>query len=90
MLNKLDEKLKLREHYSASYDVFSRLWADDVSPEWVQRHYRSRVSANYDDYSGALVIRAPSAPGVGPRRGGVIALGAHGEGEGAAGVLARP
>ena len=58
MLKKLDEKLNLREHYSASYDVFSRLWAKDVSDEWFQYHYRSRVSATYDDYSGVLVIRA--------------------------------
>jgi capsular polysaccharide transport system permease protein len=58
MLKKLDDGLNLREHYSASYDVFSRLWAKDISPEWFHQHYRSRVSASYDDYSGVLVIRA--------------------------------
>jgi capsular polysaccharide transport system permease protein len=58
MLKKLDDQLNLREHYSASYDVFSRLWAKDISPEWFQQYYRSRVSASYDDYSGVLAIRA--------------------------------
>jgi capsular polysaccharide transport system permease protein len=58
MLKKLDEQLNLREHYSASYDVFSRLWAKDISAEWFYQHYRNRVAASYDDYSGVLVVRA--------------------------------
>ena len=58
MLKKLDDRLNLREHYSASGDVFSRLWAKDISPEWFHQYYRSRVQANYDDYSGVLAIRA--------------------------------
>jgi capsular polysaccharide transport system permease protein len=56
MLHKLDEQLKLREHYSESGDLFSRLWFQD--PELVLRHYRQRVGVDYDDYGGVLVIRA--------------------------------
>src|SRR5262245_57107217 len=58
MLAKLDAKLDLRAHYSSSYDVFSRLLYRGVPLEWFVRHYRSRVSVEYDDYSGVLVIQA--------------------------------
>jgi capsular polysaccharide transport system permease protein len=58
MLRALDAKLNLREHYSGSYDVFSRLWSRNASAEWFQRHYRKRVVAEFDEYSGLLVIRA--------------------------------
>jgi capsular polysaccharide transport system permease protein len=58
MLRTLDEKLNLREHYSSSYDVFSRLWSKDVSAESFLRHYLRRIEADYDEYSGLLVIRA--------------------------------
>jgi capsular polysaccharide transport system permease protein len=57
MLRVLDAKLKLRDHYSDSYDVFSRLWSKDVSAESFLRHYQKRVEAEYDEYSGLLVIR---------------------------------
>ncbi|MBC7803473.1 MAG: chain-length determining protein [Candidatus Parcubacteria bacterium] len=58
MARQLDEKLKLREHYSSSYDMFSRLWSKDVTFEWFMRHYLTRVQVEYDDYAGVLVIRA--------------------------------
>ncbi len=58
MLRALDAKLKLREHYSDSYDVFSRMTYKDISFEWFLRHYQRRVEAEYDEYSGLLVIRA--------------------------------
>jgi capsular polysaccharide transport system permease protein len=57
LLRALDAKLKLREHYSGSYDIFSRLWSKNASAEWFLRHYRKRVEADYDEYSGLLVIR---------------------------------
>ncbi len=57
LLRALDAKLNLREHYSDSYDVFSRLWSKDVSAESLLRHYQKRVEAEYDELSGLLVIR---------------------------------
>lgn len=59
MLKKLDAKLKLREHYSdRSHDVISRMWFRDGPMEWFYDYYRSRVSVEYDEYSGVLVIKA--------------------------------
>lgn len=59
MLNKLDAALKLREHYSdSSRDPLSRLWAEDASMESFHRHYLSRVTVEFDDYAGVLLIAA--------------------------------
>lgn len=59
MLVKLDDKLDLRTHYSdRDQDVFSRMWSPKMSREWFHRHYLSRVSVEYDDFSGVLRIKA--------------------------------
>jgi capsular polysaccharide transport system permease protein len=59
MLRKLDGALKLREHYSApERDPLSRLWSRSASIEQFHRYYLQRVSAEYDDYSGVLVVEA--------------------------------
>ena len=59
MLNKLDNALDLRSHYSdPRWDFASRLWFKDASIEWFHRHYLSRVSVEYDDYAGVLRISA--------------------------------
>jgi capsular polysaccharide transport system permease protein len=59
MMNKLDAKLHLRAHYSDhSHDVLSRLASPQVSQEAFYRYYLSRVSVEFDDYSGVLVIKA--------------------------------
>lgn len=59
MLKKLDAGLKLREHYSdSSRDPLSRMWFEDASIESFHRHYLSRVSVEYDDYAGVLMIKA--------------------------------
>lgn len=58
MLGKLDAALNLREHYSSSYDIFSRLAYRSIPAEWFQRHYRNRVSVEYDETAGVLVIQA--------------------------------
>ncbi len=58
MLRRLDEKLKLRDHYSGSYDLLSRMLRRDASFEWFLRHYQDRVEAEYDEYTGILTIRA--------------------------------
>lgn len=59
MLNRLDAKLDLRAHYSdGSYDPWSRMWSAQNPQEWFHQYYLSRVSAEIDDLSGILVIRA--------------------------------
>ncbi|GAB6142410.1 hypothetical protein JCM14076_31390 [Methylosoma difficile] len=59
MLQKLDDKLKLREHFSASsHDFLSRLWLRADTFEGFYEYYRDRVTIEFDDYAGVLVIRA--------------------------------
>jgi capsular polysaccharide transport system permease protein len=59
MLLKLDAALDLRAHYSdRRYDPISRMWFVDLSQEWFHRYYLSRVSVEFDEYAGVLVIRA--------------------------------
>lgn len=59
MLNKLDAKLKLRDHFSdSSRDWFSRLRAPDIEQEWFHEHYLSRVHVIYDEVGGVLSIKA--------------------------------
>lgn len=58
MLQLLDAKLDLRGHYSdKKQDIFSRMWSKDVPQEWFYEYYRSRVSVEFDDYAGVLIIR---------------------------------
>jgi capsular polysaccharide transport system permease protein len=59
MLKKLDAKLNLRAHYSDKrYDLLSRMWSDKTQQERFHKHYLSRVSVEFDDYAGVLVIKA--------------------------------
>jgi len=59
MLTKVDARLNLRAHYSdAPRDPLSRMWFEDASLERFHRHYLSRVSVEFDDYSGVLSIKA--------------------------------
>jgi capsular polysaccharide transport system permease protein len=59
MLTALNAKLNLRAHYSDwRRDPISRMWFEDAKLEWFHRHYLSRVSVEFDDYSGILLIRA--------------------------------
>jgi len=59
LLKKLDSELHLRRHYSdTAHDIVSRMWREDEPIEWFYRYFMSRVSVEYDDYSGVLVIRA--------------------------------
>ena len=58
MLQKLDAELDLREHYSdRRHDPISRMWSADMSQEWFHRYYLSRVTVEFDEYAGVLVIR---------------------------------
>lgn len=59
MLRKLDEQLGLRAHYSSSeHDFLSRMWSAEPTIEEFHRYFLSRVSIEYDEYAGVLVIRA--------------------------------
>ncbi|RYF70244.1 MAG: chain-length determining protein [Comamonadaceae bacterium] len=59
MLRKLDAALDLREHYSdRGRDPLSRMWSKDASVETFHRYYLSRVSVEFDDYAGVLMIKA--------------------------------
>lgn len=59
MLNKLDEKLDLRSHYSDKrYDVISRMWFKDSWQEFFHKHFLTRVSVEMDNLAGVLRIRA--------------------------------
>ena len=59
MLQKLDATLNLRAHYSdAARDPLSRMWSKNFEIEWFYRYYLSRVSIEFDDYAGVLMIKA--------------------------------
>jgi capsular polysaccharide transport system permease protein len=59
MLEKLDARLDLRSHYSDDRrDLLSRMWNRDTELEWFHRHYLSRVTVDYDEQAGVLVIQA--------------------------------
>lgn len=59
MLEKLDDKLSLRDHYSDNArDLLSRMWYRDAPLEWFHRYYLSRIGIEFDEYSGVLVIKA--------------------------------
>ncbi len=59
MLEKLDKKLSLREHYSdRRRDPISRMWYKDLSTEWFYWYYLLRTTVEFDEYAGVLVIRA--------------------------------
>lgn len=56
VLNKLEDKLKIREHYeSEKWDIFYRLWPHS-SQEWFLSYYRSRVTIQYDTSASLLTI----------------------------------
>lgn len=57
MLRKIDETLKLREHYSqSSIDFLSRMSAD-ASIESFHQHYLKHVEIVFDEYSAVLRVR---------------------------------
>lgn len=59
MLRKLEEQLGLRQHFSsAAHDPISRMWFEDEPIEGFHRYFRRRVSVDFDDYSGVLIVTA--------------------------------
>ncbi len=56
MLQRLDAKLALRQHYEAPwYDPFYRLWPH-TSREWMLNYMASRIEITRDDFSGLLTV----------------------------------
>jgi capsular polysaccharide transport system permease protein len=58
MLRVLDARLDLRTHYTDSYDVLSRMLYRNIQFEWFLGHYQGRTEAEFDEYSGLLLVRA--------------------------------
>lgn len=59
MLLKLDHELNLREHYANhDHDFLSRMFFKNSSLEFFHRYFLSRVSAEYDEYAGVLIVQA--------------------------------
>lgn len=57
LLSKLEQRLKLREHFGATRaDLPYRLGASESQEDFV-RYFRSRVHVSYDDRSGLLKLR---------------------------------
>ena len=57
LLLRLDQRLKLREHYQApTWDPIYRLWASSPQEDFLD-YYRSRVSVSLDDLSSTLTVR---------------------------------
>jgi capsular polysaccharide transport system permease protein len=57
LLNRLEAKLKLREHFnSQSKDPLFRLH-DDVSQERFLEYYRDRIEVTFNDVAGLLTVR---------------------------------
>lgn len=60
-LQALDEGSKLRSHYQAHGDAFSRLSEDGA--EALFRYYRGKVDARYDEHAGLLHLRVRAFSG---------------------------
>jgi capsular polysaccharide transport system permease protein len=59
MMNKLDAQLDLRTHYSGwRHDPISALWFRNTSQERMHQYFQNRLSVEFDDYAGVLVIKA--------------------------------
>lgn len=59
MLKKLDSELNLRAHFSSQQrDLLSRMWQTEPSFKWFHRYFLSRVSVEFDDYAGVLIVSA--------------------------------
>lgn len=58
MAEKLDKELHLRQHYSSQGDWFSRMWRGEEAPvEWYHDYLLKRLSVEYDEFGGVLVIK---------------------------------
>ncbi|WP_341675866.1 hypothetical protein [Niveibacterium sp. SC-1] len=58
VLQRLDARLGLRKHYSDhKWDPISRFGDDDPSVENFHFYFLNRVSVDYDEYAGVLVVK---------------------------------
>lgn len=79
MLKKLDAALNLRAHYSdPQRDLLSRMSSQDLPMEDFHRYFLSRVSIEFDDYAGVLLIKVQ---GYDPKAAHAIATQLVQEGE---------
>lgn len=59
LLRTINGRLKLKQHYAdSSHDLISRLWSADAPHEVFHAYVQRRISVEFDDYSGVLVIKA--------------------------------
>lgn len=59
LLEKLDRELGLRQHFSLeTYDLISRMWQRDKAIELFKVYFAKRVTVQFDEYTGLLIIRA--------------------------------
>lgn len=59
MLAVLEKQLGLREHFSNwRRDPLSRIWFSSMPMEKFRGYFDSRVSVDFDEYSGVLILRA--------------------------------
>lgn len=87
MLNKLDAALHLRAHYSdPRRDPLSRMWSQDTASERFHEYFLSRVSVDFDEYAGVLVVKAQAFD---PRTAQAITQMMVGEGERTMNALAH-
>lgn len=58
ILQKLEQRLALRQHYSSSdIDWFARLTAADLPQEKFVEYMRSRITIEFDDYAAVLRVK---------------------------------
>lgn len=58
MAEKLDQELGLRRHFGNHGDWLSRMWRGEHAPtEWYHQYLLKRLSIEYDEFGGVLVIK---------------------------------
>lgn len=78
VLRKLEDSLKLREHFATNGDWLSRLWNRQAPLELLHRYLESRITIELDDFSDVLVINVQAYT---PQMSQAIAAALLGEGE---------
>lgn len=59
LLRALDQQLHLRQHFSDHrHDLLSRLWSRDAPQEVFYSYAQGRISVEFDDYAGVLLIKS--------------------------------
>lgn len=59
LLEKIDQELGLRKHFSdESRDLISRMWQRDSAAELFKIYIAKRITVQFDEYTGLLIIKA--------------------------------